>query len=178
MCDYIADCVQNSVEAGASCVRLSLRTDSDWVEVVVEDNGKGMDAETLRRAQDPFFSEAGKHDHRKVGLGLPLMQQAADALGGSLTVTSEPGRGTKVVFRYSAKHVDAPPLGSFPAVVVGLMTLSGDFDLQVSRTADGQEYEVSRSDLAEALGDLARVSNLALAKEFLESQEAALTGAE
>ena len=167
VCDYIADCTQNAIEAGATDITLTLHTDPDMIAVTIEDNSKGMSPETLRKALDPFYSEPGKHDHRRIGMGLPLIQQAADALDGELKVESVPGKGTKVFFRFNAKHLDTPPMGDIPGTVIGLMTLPGNYDLTFVRDA----YSVRRSELVEALGNLEEASNLVLAKEFLTSQE-------
>ena len=70
ICDYIADLVQNSIEAGASQIKLEVYTGPEAVRVCVSDNGSGMDSETLEKAVDPFYSKAGKHDHRRIGMGL------------------------------------------------------------------------------------------------------------
>ena len=85
VCDIITDLVQNAVEAGAKRVELDVATGPERVSVRVSDNGKGMDAATLKRVSDPFFTEAGKHDHRRVGLGIPLLLQTAEASGGEKT---------------------------------------------------------------------------------------------
>jgi len=171
VCDYITDIVQNAAEAGASRIELRVHTDREKVEITVCDDGKGMDEATLRKALDPFYSEAGKHDHRRVGLGLPLIRQAADALDGAMRVDSVPGKGTTVSFRFSAAHLDTPPLGNLPSTVVGLMTFAGRFELVLRRTTAEDGYEIARSELTEALGDLEQASNLVLARQFIASQE-------
>jgi len=173
LCDILADLVQNAVEAGASQVDVEVASLPGLVSVCVRDNGKGMDAETLRKAVSPFYSEAGKHDHRKVGLGLPLLIQTAEAAGGKADITSEPGKGTEVRFTMDAGSWDIPPMGDLPETVVGLMTLGGGgYDLRLSRRTARGEYEVSRRELVEALGNLEEAGTLVLAKAFLESQEA------
>ncbi len=62
------------------------------VELVVSDNGCGMDAETLRRAFEPFFSgdPAGRHP----GIGLTLAEGIARQHGGALELRSRLGEGT------------------------------------------------------------------------------------
>ena len=171
VCDIITDLVQNAVEAGAKRVELDVATGPERVSVRVSDNGKGMDAATLKRVSDPFFTEAGKYDHRRVGLGIPLLLQTAEASGGEAKIASEPGCGTTVEFWLDAKNLDTPPLGNLPDTVLGLMTFPGDYDLRVKRSVPGDGYEVSRSELADALGDLESVANLSLVRDFLKSQE-------
>ncbi len=65
-----------------------------WCEIVVADDGKGMDAASLRRAFDPFFS--GREAGRGAGLGLSKAWRFAEANGGHMVVESRPGEGTRV----------------------------------------------------------------------------------
>ena len=53
-----------------------------------------MDADTLRRAFDPFFS--GREAGRGIGLGLPKAWRLVEINGGAIAVDSTPGRGTRV----------------------------------------------------------------------------------
>jgi PAS domain S-box-containing protein len=64
----------------------------DYVCLSVTDTGEGMDAATLQRAVDPFFStkELGKG----TGLGLSMIHGLALQLGGALKLTSTLGEGT------------------------------------------------------------------------------------
>jgi CheY-like chemotaxis protein len=54
----------------------------------------GMDAETLKRAVEPFFSTKGVG--KGTGLGLSMVDGLASQLGGALRITSQVGLGTKV----------------------------------------------------------------------------------
>lgn len=94
--DVIADTAQNSIEAGAKNITVRLVEDGVHVAVSIEDDGKGMDEGTRRRVFDPFFTEAGKHDRRRVGLGLPILKQLCEATGGEMELESEKGVGTRL----------------------------------------------------------------------------------
>ena len=59
--DVIADTAQNSIEAGASKVELTLVEGGGRLAVTIRDDGKGMDAATVARAFDPFYTAPGKH---------------------------------------------------------------------------------------------------------------------
>ena len=63
-----------------------------YVRLTVADSGCGMDADTLRRATEPFFStkEVGKG----TGLGLSMIHGLAVQLNGALRLASEAGHGT------------------------------------------------------------------------------------
>ena len=80
--DVLTDTAQNSIEAGAKHIGVEIVEDGTFFSVKISDNGKGMDEATQRRAFDPFFTEAGKHDKRKVGLGLPMLKQLCEMCGG------------------------------------------------------------------------------------------------
>ena len=65
-----------------------------YARVTVADTGHGMDAETLQRATEPFFSTKGVG--KGTGLGLSMIHGLTAQLGGTLRLASEPGRGTQV----------------------------------------------------------------------------------
>ena len=170
--DTLLDIVQNAFESGATEVRLELARRGTRLEAEVRDNGCGMDAATLAKALDPFWTDGAKHPGRKVGLGLPFLKQAAEQCGGEFAIESEPGRGTTVRFAFDLANVDAPPLGDVPATLTELMAFPGAADLAVRRAEDDRSYAVRRSELAAALGDLEQAGTLALMKKFFSANEA------
>ena len=64
-----------------------------YLRLSVSDTGGGMDAETLRRAVEPFFST--KEIGKGTGLGLSMIHGLAQQLHGALRLFSTPGRGTR-----------------------------------------------------------------------------------
>ncbi|MFO7937705.1 MAG: ATP-binding protein [Kiritimatiellia bacterium] len=171
ICDYIADLAQNSIEAGASHIELEVYTGPEVIRVCVSDNGCGMDNNTLEKAVDPFYSKAGKHDHRRIGMGLPLLYQTAEAVNGTVEIQSAPGKGTKVRFAFDATHLDTPPLGDLSGTIIGMMTFPKSFDLRLIRKTPRDSYGTSRSELSEVLGCLDESANTILAKNFIQTQE-------
>ena len=68
--------------------------EGNWVLVVLQDQGEGMDAATCARAFEPFFTT--KPSGRGMGLGLASVRRALDAASGVVRLASEVGKGTSV----------------------------------------------------------------------------------
>ncbi|MGM0768810.1 MAG: sensor histidine kinase [Pseudomonadota bacterium] len=62
--------------------------------VVVADNGQGIDPHDIQRLTDPFYSTSNTPDN--LGLGLSICQTIVRHHQGSMNITSEPGRWTRV----------------------------------------------------------------------------------
>lgn len=169
--DVIADTAQNSIEAGAKKIEVSLIEDDATISVRIKDNGKGMDASTQERAFDPFYTEPGKHDKRKVGLGLPILKQLCESTDGSVSLASALGQGTLLEYSFAAKHIDLPPMGDLVETVLMLFNYPGEFDLVFSHKKGETDYSISRSELADAVGGFETPEGLSLARKFLSSQE-------
>jgi signal transduction histidine kinase len=86
--------IQNGVEAipadRPGAVTVSARAEAGEVTLVVRDDGVGMSPETKARVLEPLFTT--KKDG--TGLGLSIVDSLVRQHGGSLTLESEPGRGT------------------------------------------------------------------------------------
>lgn len=174
--DIIADVSANSIEAKAALVEVSVSEKDGLIELKVVDNGKGMSPEIAARAFDPFYTEPGKHDARKIGMGLPFVKQTCDACGGMVKLKSVQGEGTTLVCTFQADNIDLPPMGDLVSAVLSLFSFDGDFDLVFTHTKGTESYSISRSELKDAVGGFDSVEGLSLAKEFLQGQEEALIG--
>ena len=127
--DIIADVAANSIEARAKKVVVEVLEENGTIVLRVEDNGKGMPPEIVAKAFDPFYTEPGKHDKRKVGMGLPFVKQTCDGCGGSVKLESTQGVGTTLVCTFKADNIDLPPMGSLPQAILSLFNFQGDYDL-------------------------------------------------
>ena len=178
LCDMIADIAQNSVEANASLVQVELLETEENITVYIRDNGCGMSAETLKKVQDPFYTDGVKHPNRKIGMGIPFLIQTVTDTQGEYKIDSELGKGTTVYMMFNLKNIDTPPLGDVVAMIRQLLLLKNqnpDYELEIHREVKTSslenEYDLSRNQLIEILGDLENVKNLSLLGDFLESQE-------
>ena len=93
--------------AGGGRVRIHTRHIADRgnsaVRLEVADNGAGIAARDLPRVFDPFFST--KDPSEGTGLGLAVSRTIVEDLGGSLTISSEPGQGTIAAIELPASGV-------------------------------------------------------------------------
>jgi len=69
--------------------------DNKHVQICVEDNGVGMEKETLSKVFDPFFTT--REPGHGFGLGLYIVKEIVNEHDGCLVVSSEKNKGTKVV---------------------------------------------------------------------------------
>jgi len=150
---HVLDLVQNAVEAGADRVDIEIVEDGpgDRLTVAVADNGRGMAPEMAARLTDPFYTT---RQTRRVGLGVPLLAQAARATGGKVTVTSAPGRGTRVEAGFGLSHLDRPPLGDMAATVVTALVGRPGLHLVYRHRTGAGEYVLDSDRLREVVGEV------------------------
>lgn len=160
LCDLFSDLTQNAVEAGSSEVKLSMEAGDSAISLVIEDNGKGMTAEELARATDPFYTDGVKHPGRKIGLGIPFLIQTAESTGGFWKIDSVKGRGTRVECRFDLTNIDTPPVGDVAGFFRHVLTFDGRYEMRIEyrkavgggNGGDAAYFAVLRSELLEALG--------------------------
>lgn len=95
----------NALEHMGPCERpqvaVEIREDARWHEVVVRDNGRGVDPSQHRRIFEMFHSIPREGGRRGTGIGLAIVQKIAELHGGRAWVESAPGTG-------AAFHVALP----------------------------------------------------------------------
>jgi two-component system NtrC family sensor kinase len=96
----VRNAVENAIKAlrgQDGFVEIATWHDRLHVFISVSDSGIGMDPETMSNMMKPYFSTA--HDGSGHGIGTMIMHHVMKLHGGSIRVTSEPGKGTQVTFR-------------------------------------------------------------------------------
>lgn len=153
---HVLDLAENSITAGASLVTISISEDNsaDRLTVCIEDNGRGMDKEFLKKITDPFITT---RTSRKVGLGIPLMQAACRRCEGDLEIESEKNVGTKLTAIFKLSHIDRAPMGNMSETMVSLILAGSSedriIDFVYRHSIDDREFKMDTREIRRALGN-------------------------
>jgi signal transduction histidine kinase len=101
----VLNLLNNAAYAVGQNGRIVIQTrihDNGEIEIEISDTGCGIPKENLNRIFDPFFTT--KPPGKGTGLGLSLCQNIVVRLGGTITVQSEPGKGTAFTVRLPLDH--------------------------------------------------------------------------
>jgi hypothetical protein len=150
---HILDIAENSIEARASRIEIRLEEDRELGLLILEisDDGVGMDEEMVKRALDPFVTTKTT---RRFGLGLPLLDQAARAANGRLTLYSKPGGGTRVRAVFELGHIDLKPLGDIAQTLATLIMGHPEIEIVYQHKADHSKYALDTREIKAQLGGL------------------------
>ncbi|MCP4150838.1 MAG: ATP-binding protein [bacterium] len=151
---HILDIAENSTSAGASLIEISVteNTKQNTLILTIKDNGAGLDKEEQIKVLDPFYSTKKT---RRIGLGLPLLAQAAKEAEGDLSLTSKKGKGTTITARFTHDHIDRKPLGDIASTLIALIAGSGsDMDFQYKHLKDGNGFQLDTREIKEELQEV------------------------
>jgi len=150
---HLLDIAGNSIAADAAGIVVSVREDltADELWLEVTDNGKGMSAKMFASVLNPFTTS---RKNRKVGLGIPLLKQAAEACGGYVRIESELGKGTKVAAKFQHSHIDRAPLGNLEDTFLTLLLCAPSVHWVFTYQYNQQSYKFDDAEFKEALGDI------------------------
>lgn len=150
---HILDIVENSLGAGSR--RVEIRVDenmaADRMVIEIVDDGCGMDEERVRKALDPFFTTKTV---RRVGLGLPLLEEACRMSNGEMRIESSPGKGTRVRATFQHSHIDRKPLGNMRDTLITLMAGHPQLDLLYEHRRGGKTFSLDTREIRAELGEI------------------------
>lgn len=150
---HILDVVQNSIDADANLIEISIYTDfvNHTLSVAIKDNGCGMSSEQLEQVIDPFYTT---RTTRNVGLGIPFFRFAALQTGGSFTISSTPNLGTTVIATFILSNIDCMPLGDMLNTILLLITMNETIDFLYTYSNSNNSFSLDTRELRQILGDI------------------------
>lgn len=163
---HILDIIQNSLRADASLIELTIEENLrlNILKICIADNGKGMDAEMIKKATDPYFTT---RKTRKVGLGLSLFKQNAEQTGGYLTINSVLNQGTEINAIFGYNNIDRPALGDVPGIVALSASSNPAVDFVYKHLKNGKEYLFDTREVKAVLEDVS-ISNSGIMRYIKE----------
>ncbi|CAN7711190.1 sensor histidine kinase [Paenibacillus sp. LjRoot56] len=103
--ETLTNILMNAIEAMSSGGELSIKAFSNKKNMVLEikDTGMGMEKSVLKQAVEPFYTtKSGNRNN--FGLGLAYCYSVMKKHGGSLEISSEPGKGTSVYLTFPGQR--------------------------------------------------------------------------
>lgn len=166
---HVLDIATNSVRAEASKVTITLKEDlkNNAFTFEISDDGKGIAPEMLATIKDPFTTT---RTLRKVGLGIPLLNDSCLLCGGHLDIVSTVGEGTRLLAMMTYDHIDRPPMGDIAATMSGLFGSNEHIEIQYYHWYNDRCFDLATSEIKEALGDvsMAEVAVQQWLRNFIE----------
>jgi signal transduction histidine kinase len=104
--NLIANAIGFSSAGGA--IRIGCWRDGAMIAFGIEDHGVGIPKDQQRRVFERFESRSHGSKHRGAGLGLSIVKSLTELHGGTWTLDSEPGRGTRVTIKLPEKGRPTP----------------------------------------------------------------------
>lgn len=150
---HILDVVENSTRAGAKTVYITIIEDTsgDILSLEIRDDGSGMSEDVLKKVMDPFFTTKTV---RNVGLGVPMLAQAAERTEGKFIIKSKGGEGTRVTAEFKLSHVDRQPLGDIASTLVTLIAGNTGVDFIYRHQHNDDEYILDTRDVKREIDDV------------------------
>lgn len=148
---HILDIVQNSIDAGAKEVSVTIieNTEKQFLELIIQDNGKGIKRELIDKIIDPFYTT---RKTRKVGMGLSLLKQNAEQTGGWLKIESIENLKTTIKAHFKTDHIDMIPEGNIPLSIKTIILCNPDIRLKFYYNYDNEIFNFDTNDVKKIIG--------------------------
>jgi len=90
-------------------ISVTVRREAGMMAFTVEDKGVGIPKDQQQRVLERFESRSQGSKHRGAGLGLAIVKSLVELHGGTMSLQSEPGQGTRVTVRFPESRARAEP---------------------------------------------------------------------
>lgn len=150
---HILDLVENSINAKAKLITIKVieNIKEDYLKIIIEDDGTGIDKELLKTVDNPFSTT---RKTRNVGLGLSLIKEAALRTDGNFQINSEIGKGTKVVVTFKYSHIDRAPLGDMGSTISTLLNRDDNIDYLYIHQLNHKQFVFDTREVKDILGEV------------------------
>jgi len=147
---HLLDIVFNSIRAKAKNIIIYLLDSEKEDQIIcrVEDDGSGMDEQTVENVQSPFFTT---RTTRNVGLGIPLFKEGALQTEGSFRLESTLGKGTLIEATYKRSHLDCPALGDLAETFATLIQADANIEYTIDVIYDDKSFNLDTRAIKEIL---------------------------
>ncbi len=153
---HVLDIAENSVRGEAKHIEIVIGEDlkTNRFTMDINDDGKGIPEEMLKTIRNPFTTT---RTHRKVGMGIPFLNDTCLMCGGRLDIESEVGVGTRVHADMEHENIDRPPLGDIASTLINLFSSYPDISFAYRHTyrardwEEAQEFSLTTEELNEIL---------------------------
>lgn len=102
----IINCLTNALDAvenNKGEISISFIEEKNNLTCLIKDNGKGIEPIIMKHIFDPFFTTKLKEGG--TGLGLSVAKSIVETMGHSISIQSEPGKGTTVILNFTGEEV-------------------------------------------------------------------------
>lgn len=150
---HILDIVQNSVRAKAK--HIDIQVAENIVENIflfqIEDDGCGMDEEFVNDIKNPFTTTRRT---RKVGLGIPFLNDTCILCNGELKINSKKDKGTMITATMEYNHIDRPPMGDMISTIVNLITSNPTIHFTYTHCVNSRSFTLDTDEIYTILEDV------------------------
>ena len=104
----IVNLLNNAVKYSPSADKVIIRAElsEGMLVVTIEDFGIGIDETHIGELFDRFYRVDGSHNYQGLGLGLFISSEIIKRHGGSISVKSEPGKGSAFTFQLPVASIN------------------------------------------------------------------------
>jgi anti-sigma regulatory factor (Ser/Thr protein kinase) len=150
---HILDIAENSVRASAKTVSVEITEDrgKDRLSFVIRDDGNGMSKAVLEKVMDPFYTSKKV---RRVGLGLPMLAEAAGRAGGGVAIESQEGLGTQITAEFQLSHIDRQPLGDLTGALTVLIAGNDGVDFVFRYRCEDRVFALDTKEIRQQIGEI------------------------
>ena len=101
--------LDNALKHSTSAIEVRAELNASQIEIHVQDHGEGVSPEILSHIFDRFYRSDNSITIPGFGLGSPIAKALVESIGGEITISSELGKGSTVILRFSALQEKAMP---------------------------------------------------------------------